>query len=97
VTTSKTKKQSVKVQVAAKNDERLLSDMKAMGYTVRYQFCRSTKKASGYKVLGTKNRNTFIDTKGTAGTKYYYKARVLVYDGKKLIAKSTLKQCSYGK
>ncbi len=37
--------------------------------------------------------NTFTNTKGT---KYYYKARVLVYDGKTLVAKSALKQCSYG-
>ena len=36
--------------------------------------------------------NTFTNTKGT---KYYYKARVLVYDGKTLVAKSALKQCSY--
>ena len=40
--------------------------------------------------------NTFTNTKGTKGTKYYYKARVLVYDGKTLVAKSALKQCSYG-
>lgn len=37
--------------------------------------------------------NTFTNTKGT---KYYYKARVLLYDGKTLVAKSALKQCSYG-
>ena len=30
------------------------------------------------------------------GTKYYYKARVLVYDGKTLVAKSALRQCGYG-
>lgn len=40
--------------------------------------------------------NTFTNTKGTKGTKYYYKARVLVYDGKTLVVKSALKQCSYG-
>ena len=40
--------------------------------------------------------NTFTNTKGTKGTKYYYKARVLVYDGKTLRSKSALKQCSYG-
>ena len=67
-----------------------------MGYTVKYQFCRSTKKAAGYKAIKTKAANTFTNTNGTAGTKYYYKARVLVYDGKALIAKSTLKQASYG-
>ena len=40
--------------------------------------------------------NTFTNTKGTKGTKYYYKARVLVYDGKTLVAKSGLKVCSWG-
>ena len=34
--------------------------------------------------------------KGTKGRKYYYKARVLVYDGSELVARSALKQCSYG-
>ena len=67
-----------------------------MGYTVKYQFYRSTKKSAGYKLLKTKTTNTFINTKGTKGTKYYYKARVLVYDGSELVARSALKQCSYG-
>ena len=96
VTTSKTSKKSVKIQVAAKNDKTLLTDIKNMGYTVKYQFYRSTKKDAGYKLRKTSSKNSFISTKGTKGRKYYYKARVLVYDGKKLVAKSALKQCSYG-
>ena len=96
VTTSKTSKKSVKVQVAAKSDKTLLTDIKNMGYTVKYQFYRSTKKTAGYKVIKTKTTNTFTNTKGTRGTKYYYKARVLVYDGKTLVAKSELRQCGWG-
>ena len=96
VTTTKTSKKSVKVTVTAKNNKTLISDIKTMGYTVKYQFYRSTKKTSGYKLLKTKTTNTFTNTKGIKGTKYYYKARVLVYDGKKLVAKSALGQCSYG-
>ena len=96
VTTTKTSKKSVKVQVAAKSSKTMISDIKSLGYTVKYQFYRSTKKAAGYKVIKTKAANTFTNTKGTKGTKYYYKARVLVYDGKKLVAKSALGQCSYG-
>ena len=96
VTTTKTSKKSVKVQVAAKSSKTMISDIKSMGYTVKYQFYRSTKKTAGYKVIKTRAANTFTNTKGTKGTKYYYKARVLVYDGKKLVAKSALKQCSYG-
>ena len=96
VTTTKTSKKSVKVQVAAKSSKTMISDIKSLGYTVKYQFYRSTKKTAGYKVIKTKAANTFTNTKGTKGTKYYYKARVLVYDGKTLVAKSALKQCSYG-
>ena len=91
-----TSKKSVKVQVAAKSDKTLLTDIKNMGYTVKYQFYRSTKKDAGYKLRKTSSKNSFISTKGTKGRKYYYKARVLVYDGSELVARSALKQCSYG-
>ena len=96
VTTTKTSKKSVKVQVAAKSSKSLISDIKSLGYTVKYQFYRSTKKDAGYKLLKTSSKNSFISTKGTKGRKYYYKARMLVYDGKTLVAKSALRQCSYG-
>ncbi len=96
VTTTKTSKKSVKVQVAAKSSKTMISNIKSLGYTVKYQFYRSTKKAAGYKLLKTRTTNTFTNTKGTRGTKYYYKARVLVYDGKTLVAKSALRQCGWG-
>ena len=96
VTTTKTSKKSVKVQVAAKSSKTMISDIKSLGYTVKYQFYRSTKKTAGYKLCKTSSKNSFISTKGTKGRKYYYKARVLVYDGSKLVARSALKQCSYG-
>ena len=96
VTTTKTSKKSVKVQVAAKSSKTMISDIKSLGYTVKYQFYRSTKKDAGYKLRKTSSKNSFISTKGTKGRKYYYKARVLVYDGKTLVAKSALRQCSYG-
>ena len=96
VTTTKTSKKSVKVQVAAKSSKTMISDIKSLGCTVKYQFYRSTKKTAGYKVIKTKAANTFTNTKGTKGTKYYYKARVLVYDGKTLVAKSALRQCGWG-
>ena len=96
VTTSRTSKKSVKVQIAAKNDKTLMADIKNMGYTVKYQFYRSNKKAAGYKAIRTSSKRSLTDTKGTKGKKYYYKARVLVYDGSELVAKSALRQCSYG-
>ena len=96
VTTTKMSKKSVKVQVAAKSSKTMISDIKSLGYTVKYQFYRSTKKDAGYKLRKTSSKNSFISTKGMKGRKYYYKARVLVYDGSELVAKSALKQCSYG-
>lgn len=96
VKTTKTSKKSVKAQVSVKNNKTAIKELKAMGYTVKYRFYRSTKKASGYRALKTKSVSTFTNTKGVKGTRYYYKARVFVYDGKTLVAKSTLKQCSYG-
>ena len=95
-TTSKTSKKNVKIKVSVKNNNSLIKEAKAMGYTVKYKFYRSTKKASKYKAVKTKTSNTYISTNGKKGTKYYYKAKVLVYDGKKLVAQTALKQCSYG-
>ena len=92
--TSKTSKKNVKIKVSVKNNNSLIKEAKAMGYTVKYKFYKSTKKASKYKAVKTKASNTFINTGGKKGTKYYYKAKVLVYDGKKPVAQTALKQCS---
>ena len=96
VRTSKTSKKNIKVKVQVKNGKSLLKDLESKGYTVKYKFCRSTKKTSKYKAVKTKNATTYINTVGKNGTKYYYKVKVLVYDGKTLAAQTTLKQCSYG-
>ena len=96
-TTSKTAKKSIKVKIGeAKNSNSLIKEAKAMGYTVKYKFYKSTRKASKYIALKTKDTDTYINTAGKKGTKYYYKAKVLVYDGKNLIAQTELKQCRYG-
>ena len=94
--TSKTSQGNIKVSLATKNSAVLLRDVKDMGYTVKYQFYRSTKKNSGYKAAKIKVSNTYVNTKGAKGNKYYYKARVLVYDRTKLVVRTALKQCSYG-
>ena len=96
-TTSKTAKKSIKVKITGvKNSNSLIKEAKAMGYTVKYKFYKSTRKASKYIALKTKDTGTYINTAGKKGTKYYYKAKVLVYDGKNLIAQTELKQCRYG-
>ena len=96
VTTSKTSKKNIKVKVGVKTDKNLIKDIEDMGYTVKYKFYKSTKKTSKYSILKTKNTASYVNSSGKKGTKYYYKAKVLVYDGETLIAQTTLKQCSSG-
>ncbi len=94
--TAKTEKKNVRIHLAVKKDKKLIAELGAMGYTVKYRFYRSQKKSTGYKALATKKNNTFVSTKGTKGKKYYYKVKVLVYDNDKLLAQTKLGQCSAG-
>ena len=91
VRTSKTSKKNIKAVVSG--DVTALTDA---GYTVKYKFYKSTKKASKYKAVKTKDTNTYINTAGKKGTKYYYKAKALVYSGDKLAGQTVLTQCKYG-
>ena len=98
VRTSKTAKKNVKAVVKETpelND--LIKEIKDAGYTAKYKFYRSTAKSSKYISAVTKPENTYINTTGKKGTKYYYKARLVVYDTDgNLIAQTELKQCRYG-
>ena len=87
----KTSKKNIRI-----NAIESITDKLPDGYTVKYKYYRSTKKASGYKFMTAKSKNYYINTKGIKGTGYYYKVRVAVYnkDGK-LIAQTELKQCKY--
>ena len=96
VTTTKTSKKSVKVQVAAKSSKTMISDIKSLGYTVKYQSIARRRRTQATSCSRQAARTALSAPKGTKGRKYYYKARVLVYDGSKLVARSALKQCSYG-
>ena len=87
----KTSKKNIRINVIAS-----ITDKLPDGYTVKYKYYRSTKKTSGYRLMTAKSKNYYINTKGTKGTRYYYKARVAVYDNDgKLIAQTELKQCKY--
>ena len=94
---SKTPNKNIKVVV--KMDEKTAASMETLqklGYTIKYKFYRSTKKASGYKASIVKKTGTYINTSGKKGVRYYYKARILVYDKNgKLVAQTELKQCKY--
>ena len=94
---AKTAKKNVKVTVSLdKQDKAIIQELKDAGYTVKYRFYRSTKKAAGYKAAVTKKTMTYTNTTGKQGTKYFYKVQVRVYDENgKLTAKTALKQCKY--
>lgn len=88
---AKTSKKNIRINVIAS-----ITDKLPDGYTVKYKYYRSTKKTSGYRLMTVKSENYYINTKGTKGTRYYYKARVAVYDNDgKMIAQTELKQCKY--
>ena len=87
------KLKSGNVKIVLKGD---LSEIEKNGYTVKYKFYRSTKKAKGYKAAVTKDAPNYLNTAGKKGKMYYYKARVMVYDKDgNLVAKTELKQCKY--
>ena len=94
---SKTAKKNIKAVL--KNNAKTkasIQELKDLGFTVKYRFYRSTKKASFYKSTVTKKVASYTNTSGKKGTKYFYKVQVRVYDGNgKLIAKTALKQCKY--
>ncbi len=94
---AKTAKGNIKVTTSLdKSDKAIISDLKDAGYTVKYRFYRSIKKAAGYKSTVTKKASTYTNTTGKKGTKYFYKVQVRVYDASgKLAAKTALKQCKY--
>ena len=94
---AKTAKKNVKVTVSLdKQDKAMIQELKDAGYTVKYRFYRSTKKAAGYKAAVTKKTASYTNTGGKKGTKYFYKVQVRAYDENgKLVAKTALKQCKY--
>ena len=94
---SKTSKKNIKVTLTVdKSTAATIKEIKDMGYTVKYKYYRSTKKASKYQAKVTKTTKSFTNTAGKKGTKYYYKARIQVYDKDgNLVAQTALKQCRY--
>lgn len=87
------KLKSGNIKITIKGD---VSEIEKNGYTVKYKFYRSTKKAKGYKAAVTKDVPNYLNTAGKKGTMYYYKVRVVVYDKDgNLVAKTELKQCKY--
>ena len=98
VRTTKTTKGNIKVTVKGSEKlDNLVKDIEKAGYTVKYKFYKSTKKASKYSAMLEKKGCTYTNTTGKNGKKYFYKVKIMVYDKKnKLIAVSDLTQCKYG-
>ena len=94
---SKTAKKNIKAVLKSNAKTKAsVQELKELGFTVKYRFYRSTKKASSYKSTVTKKTAAYTNTSGKKGTKYFYKVQVRVYDENgKLIAKTALKQCKY--
>ena len=94
---SKTSKKNIKVTLTVNKDtSAAIKEIEDMGYTVKYKYYRSTRKASKYASKLTSKKTSYTNTAGKKGTKYYYKARVQVYDKDgKLVTQTALKQCRY--
>ena len=99
---SKTANKNVRVKVASVTDQNGnpvdLSVLKDKGYTVKYKFYRSEKKASEYgeRIEKDIDNNSYLNNIGSKGTKYFYKVKVMVYDANgNLAAQTGLNQCKY--
>ncbi|MBR6529176.1 MAG: hypothetical protein IKT62_03975, partial [Firmicutes bacterium] len=87
----KTAKGNVKVTVVADVDVLVEN-----GYTVEYKFYRSTKSNKGFQLKKTSEEATYTNTSGKKGTKYFYKAVIVVKDAEgEVVAKTPLKHCLY--
>lgn len=69
------------------------SEIIAAGYTVKYTYYRATATGS-YKVKLTKDTQTYLNTTGKKGTKYFYKVKISVYDSNgDLVVATKLSDC----
>lgn len=87
-------KTSKGVKVTIKADVQPLLDA---GFTVEYKFYRSTKSNTKFGTAKvTKTENTYLNTSGKKGTRYYYKAKLVVKNAAgEVVATTPLTQCLY--
>ena len=91
---AKTAKGNIKVNLKVNEDA--IKAIEDLGYTVKYKFYRSTIKNAKYVGKFETTAKTYTNTTGKKGTRYYYKARVMIYDAQgELVAKTALTQCKY--
>ena len=93
---AKTTKGNIKVTLKVTKGSKSIEKLKKLGYTVKYKYYRSTGKTGNYKAMITKSSRKYINTTGKKGTRYYYKAKVMVYDSQgKLVTNTKLSKCKY--
>ena len=92
----KTAKGNIKVRLKITKGADSFKALEDMGYTLKYQFYRSTEMRKNYKYKFETLGAPYTNTDAKKGTRYYYKARIVVYDEEdNLITKTNLKKCWY--
>ncbi len=92
----KTAKGNIKVRLKITKGADSFKALEDMGYTLKYQFYRSTQMRKNYKYKFETLGAPYTNTDAKKGTRYYYKARIVVYDKEgNLITKTDLKKCWY--
>ena len=92
----KTAKGNIKVRLKITKGADSFKALEDMGYTLKYQFYRSTEMRKNYKYKFETLGAPYTNTDAKKGTRYYYKARIVVYDEEgKLVTKTDLKRCWY--
>ena len=92
----KTKKGNIKVTLKITKGAASFKALKDMGYTLKYQYYRSTVMKKNYKAKFETLGKPYTNTDAKKGTRYYYKARIVVYDEEgSLVTKTDLKKCWY--
>lgn len=94
----KTKLLKKSIRITAKVDKEAILKFKDNGYMIKYKYYRASNKNGKFKLIGVKKGNKFTDSKVNQYKTYYYKARIVVCDGKgNVVTTTSLKGCKASK
>lgn len=94
----KTKLLKKSIRITAKVDKETILKFKDNGYMIKYKYYRASNKNGKFKLIGVKKGNKFTDSKVNQYKTYYYKARIVVCDGKgNVVTTTSLKGCKASK
>ncbi len=77
VTSAKVSKAAIKSVKSSKKNQVTVTIKKKISGATSYLVYRSTKKASGYSIVGTTTKLTYTDKTAKSGKTYYYKVKVV--------------------